>query len=116
MYNKKLDLLKEELKITMVHAEEIIKEYIEILTEQAVDNYFNQLDETKQMLLAYSLLSEMGYQTFDEFVNANKQEMEPEEEPEKEPEMEPEEHNDDDVQAMIEEYVQIAMRLRNMID
>lgn len=108
MYNKKLDLLKEELKITMVHAEEIIKEYIEILTEQAVDNYFNQLDETKQMLLAYSLLSEMGYQTFDEFVNANKQEMEPE--------MEPEEHNDDDVQAMIEEYVQIAMRLRNMID
>lgn len=96
MYNKKLELLKEELKITMVHAEEIIKEYIEILTEQAVDNYFNQLDETKQMLLAYSLLSEMGYQTFDEFVNANKQEMEPEEEPE----MEPEEHND--VQAMID--------------
>lgn len=110
MYNKKLELLKEELKITMVHVEEIIKEYIEILTKQAVDNYFNQLDETKQMLLAYSLLSEMGYQTFDEFLNANKQEMEPEEESEEEPD------NDDDVQALIEEYIQTAMRLRNMID
>ncbi len=110
MYNKKIELLKEELKITMVHVEEIIKEYIEILTKQAVDNYFNQLDETKQMLLAYSLLSEMGYQTFDEFLNANKQEMEPEEESEEEPD------NDDDVQALIEEYIQTAMRLRNMID
>ena len=102
MYNKKLELLKEELKITMVHAEEIINEYIEILTKQAVENYFNQLDETDQMLLAYSLLSEMESQT------SNKQEMEPEED---------EEHNDDDdyVRSLIE-YVQIATRLRNMID
>ena len=110
MYNKKLELLKEELKITMDHAEEIINEYIEILTKQAVDNYFNQLDETKQMLLAYSLLSEMESQT------SNKQEMEPEMKPEEELE-EDEEHNDDDdyVRSLIE-YVQIATRLRNMID
>lgn len=110
MYNKKLELLKEELKITMVHAEEIIKEHIEILVKQAVDNYFNQLDETKRMLLAYSFLSEMGYQTFDEFVNEMEPEMEPEEEPE-------EEHNvDDDYIRSLMEYVQIATRLRNMID
>lgn len=110
MYNKKLELLKEELKITMVHAEEIINEYIEILTKQAVENYFNQLDETDQMLLAYSLLSEMESQT------SNKQEMEPEMKPEEELE-EDEEHNDDDdyVRSLIE-YVQIATRLRNMID
>lgn len=108
MYNKKLESLKEELKITMVHAEEIINEYIEIVTKQEVANYINQLYETEQMLLAFGLLSEIESQTFDELVNAIKQEKEPEEKPE--------EHNDDDVQALIEEYVQIATQLRNMID
>lgn len=114
MYNKKLESLKEELKITMVHAEEIINEYIETAVKQEVTNYINQLNETEQMILVFSLLSEMESQTFDELVNAIKQEKEPEKEPE--PEEEPEENNDDDVQAMIEEYIQIAMRLRNMID
>lgn len=111
MYNKKLESLKEELKITMVHAEEIINEYIETAAKQAVENYINQLDETEQILLVLSLLSEMESQTFDELVNAIKQEKEPE------PEEEPEEHNDDDdyVRSLIE-YVQIATRLRNMID
>lgn len=94
MYNKKLELLKEELKITMVHAEEIINEYIETAAKQAVENYINQLDETKQMLLVFSLLSEMESQTFDELVNDIKQEKEPEE------------HNDDDdyVRSLIEYY------------
>ena len=101
MYSKKLESLKEELKITMVHAEEIINEYIETAAKQAVANYINQLDETEQMLLVFSLLSEMESQSIKQ---------------EKEPEEEPEEQNDDDVQAMIEEYIQIAMRLRNMID
>lgn len=94
MYNKKLELLKEELKITMVHAEEIINEYIETAAKQAVENYINQLDETEQMLLVFSLLSEMESQTFDELVNDIKQEKEPEE------------HNDDDdyVRSLIEYY------------
>ena len=90
MYNKKLELLKEELKITMVHAEEIINEYIETAAKQAVENYINQLDET----LVFSLLSEIESQTFDELVNAIKQEKEPEE------------HNDGDdyVRSLIEYY------------
>lgn len=94
MYNKKLELLKEELKITMVHAEEIINEYIETAAKQAVENYINQLDETEQMLLVFSLLSEMESQTFDELVNDIKQEKEPEK------------HNDDDdyVRSLIEYY------------
>lgn len=94
MYNKKLELLKEELEITMVHAEEIINEYIETAAKQAVENYINQLDETEQMLLGFSLLSEMESQTFDELVNDIKQEMEPEE------------HNDGDdyVRSLIEYY------------
>jgi hypothetical protein len=113
MYNKKLESLKEELKITMVHAEEIINEYIETAVKQEVANYINQLDETEQMILVFSLLSEMEPQPFDELVNTIKQE----EEPEKEPEEEPEDHNDDEdyVRSLIE-YVQIATRLRNMID
>ena len=115
MYNKKLESLKEELKITMVHAEEIINEYIETAVKQEVMNYINQLYETEQMLLAFGLLSEIESQTFNELVNAIKQEEEPEKEPE--PEEEPEDHNDDDdyVRSLIE-YVQIATRLRNMID
>ena len=41
MYNKKLELLKEELEITMVHAEDILNEYIDTVIKQEMFNIFN---------------------------------------------------------------------------
>lgn len=54
---ERLEMLKNEYKATMKHAEEIRNEYLKLAAEQAVIDAFNELDESDQMILILGLLT-----------------------------------------------------------
>lgn len=54
MYNKKLELLKEELEITMVHAEDILNEYIDTVIKQEMFNIFNKMSDEEKLKLIFT--------------------------------------------------------------